>query len=226
MKYCWNCGQKLDREGSKFCTGCGADLQPSNESTDVTKKLFEKQQAPVHQDKSGTPTLGIFELGKKLEESVSEIFRQMGYETETRHHFTQLGGAEIDVLVRKGKRKMAVECKNYDESREVGIKELRDFKGKLDQIGIVSGLFVTTTFFSQPAEEYADSTGIELWNKSKLVEKFFAYFTGRGMIASKTIRALNVAEDFATASAVNLKNPQSIRPSDATLIYHPYHVIK
>jgi len=152
----------------------------------------------------------------------------MGYSVELRRRFsTQSGTAEIDIVLTKGSRKRGVECKNYDISRNVGIKELRDFKGRLDQVGIISGLFVTSTIFSGEAEQYADSNGIETWDRSTLQEKLMAYFTGRvGVQRAETVDALPVAQRFEQASVLNLRNKEAVKLFAALLIYHPYHLVK
>lgn len=173
-------------------------------------------------------TVTTKELGNTLEDNVALIFKNMGYDVKVRQRFsTQSGTAEIDILLSKGNRRRGVECKNYGQSRYIGIKELRDFKGRLEQVGILSGLFVTNTFFSGEAEQYADSTGIETWDKSDLQEKLLIFFTGRdGLDKAETIQALRMIQPFAAVSAVNLKNSQSIRLSTSLLVYHPYYLVK
>ena len=164
MTFCWNCGAEVERTEAKFCLKCGVSL--SSRDTTVTSSRPE-QQVDVGTERVGeqgpTPTVRVntYRLGKHFEENVASIFERMGYQVEMRHHFREMGGAEFDLLLTRGKRKVADECKNYDESRDVGIKEIRDFMGKLEQIKIVSGIFVAATLFSDPAKEYANSTGIK-----------------------------------------------------------------
>lgn len=50
---------------------------------------------------------------------------------------------------------LAIECKNYAESNKVGIKEIRDFSAKLDDLDIKKGLFITNSDFSQDAIGWA-----------------------------------------------------------------------
>ena len=52
---------------------------------------------------------------------------------------------------------VAVECKNYSEARTVGIKEIRDFQSKLQDLpDVKEGMFVTNTVFSSEAQTYAE----------------------------------------------------------------------
>jgi hypothetical protein len=227
LKYCWNCGAQLQKEDAKFCSECGTSLV-SAPITSVGSEGIPKQSEP-NDIRPDTPRpISTKQLGNTLEDNVASIFKSMGYDVKVRQRFsTQSGTAEIDILLTKGNRKRGVECKNYGPSRQIGIKELRDFKGRLEQVGILSGLFVTNTFFSGEAEQYADSTGIETWDKSDLQEKLLIFFTGRnGVERTETLQALRVAQPFAAASAVNLENGQSVRLITSLLVYHPYYLVK
>lgn len=58
---------------------------------------------------------------------------------------------------------LAVECKNYKESRLVGIKEIRDFESKIQDLPyITDAMFVTNTRFSSEADTYAKHNKIAL----------------------------------------------------------------
>ncbi len=115
--------------------------------------------------------LNIYDIGVQLEEATAAIFEKMGYSVKMRQRPpTKSGGtAEIDILLERGNRRKAVECKNYDPSRSVGVSELRIFKDKLTDTGIAAGVFVTTTSFSEDAERLAESTGIERWDGDEKV---------------------------------------------------------
>jgi Holliday junction resolvase-like predicted endonuclease len=231
MAFCWRCGAEVEQAEARFCLACGANLQsqkkvPSPPVSQAEPALMEFESPEV---KESVPTVPLttYRLGKHFEENIASIFERMGYQVEMRHHFKEMGGAEIDLVLTRGNRKVAVECKNYDESRDVGIKEIRDFKGKLDQINIVTGIFVAATLFSDPAKEYAHSTGIQLWDKNEINERLFAYVTGRDSPTPvDTIDALRTTIDFLRASSLNLKNKPSIRIFSAALVYHPYHIVK
>lgn len=230
MVFCWRCGAEVERAEASFCAKCGADLLPKGKSSASIESPTVGQQGSKGEEMEESPRvsrLNAYGLGKQFEENVALIFRNMGYQVETRHHFHEMGGAEIDLVLSRGNRRVAVECKNYDESRDVGIKDLRDFKGKLDQIEIASGIFVAATFFSDPAKEFAHQYEIALWDKNELNERMFALMTGRGKAeTAETIKALRVGLDFAAASSIHIRNKQAVRLFSAALLYHPYHLIK
>ena len=135
--------------------------------------------------------------------------------------------AEIDVLLTRGNRRRAVECKNYDTSRAVGIAELRVFKNKLEDIGIASGLFVTSSVFSRDAQDFAESNMLEVWDREELREKYFLYALGR-LVNPSLVKdpSLPVQMDYTQATTLQLKNPQTVQLQAAKLFYHPYILVK
>ena len=227
LKYCWNCGAQLHREDAKFCSECGTDLTVKSDGLQrMPERLVEaKRDNGLEQASRKTSAK---ELGSTLEDNVASIFKSLGYTVEVRRRFTtESGTAEIDIVLSRGTRKRGVECKNYDPSRYIGIKELRDFKGRLDQVGIISGLFVTNTMFSREAEQYADSNGIETWDKPMLQEKLIAHITARdGVQRQETVVALPIVQPFDQASTLHLKNNEAVKLFVSLLIFHPYYLVK
>ena len=60
---------------------------------------------------------------------------------------------EIDVLAKRENDVFAVECKNYGEARMVGIKEVRDFQSKLQDLSEINhAMFVTNIKFASGVE--------------------------------------------------------------------------
>jgi hypothetical protein len=170
-----------------------------------------------------------YDLGVRLEDTVEAIFQKMGYMTEKRKRVPTTYGttAEIDILLKRGNRRKAVECKNYDPSRAVGVSDLHVFKSKLDDTGIISGVFVTNVQFSEDAKKLAESRGIELWDGDELREKFFSYAIGR--IRNPSLvhdPILPLQQDFFSASSLPLKNSQAVHLFSSVLLYHPYIIIK
>lgn len=153
----------------------------------------------------------------------------MGYKVELRKRLATRSGAtaEIDILITRGNRRRAVECKNYDISRAVGASELRIFKDKLTDIGLSSGIFITNSVFTEDAEKLAESAGIELWDGEELREKFFLYAIGR----LKNPSLLNdpilpKVQNFMDVMALPIKNAQAVKLYSAVLFYHPYVKVK
>jgi hypothetical protein len=184
---------------------------------------------PTVDEELGPVKLNTYDLGVQLEDTTASIFQKMGYSVEKRQRVQTKSGAtaEIDILLVRGIRRRAVECKNYDQSRSVGIQDLRVFKDKLGDTGIASGIFVTNTYFSEDSEKLANSTGIELWDGDKHREKFYAYAIGRiknPSLVQDPILPLTL--DFSSASSLSLRNNQSVRLFSSVLLYHPYFLIK
>ncbi|MFH1579805.1 MAG: restriction endonuclease [Thermoplasmatota archaeon] len=233
MKFCPNCGVPLQTANPKFCPECGANLQTPQAPEDRTMKSVAPSQPtpvmPPEPDEVESVKLNVYDLGIRLEEMTAAIFQRMGYSVEMRKRVQTKSGAtaEIDLLLQRGARTKAVECKNYDDSKSVGISDLRVFHHKLGDTGIFAGVFVTNTSFSEDAEKLADSTGIELWDGEVLREKRFAYELGR--IRNPSLvqdPILPVVTDFITATKVSLRNAHLVRPFSSVLLYHPYLQVK
>ncbi|MEM4071652.1 MAG: restriction endonuclease [Saccharolobus sp.] len=186
--FCPNCGKPVQND-MKFCPYCGTKLQSIGNVSPATISQQPIQppivpsqltQQPIEEDLKPIK-LNIYDLGEQLENTTASIFEKMGYSVEKRKRVTTKISrtTEIDIILTSCIRKIAVECKNYDPSRSVGIQDMRVFKDKLSDISIASGIFVTNTYFSEGTQKLAESTGIELWDGKKLHEKFYAYAIGR-----------------------------------------------
>jgi uncharacterized Zn finger protein (UPF0148 family) len=132
-KACTNCGSSLaDLSGPKFCPSCGQGLSdsPTPVSLDQAKQIEGLDEAD-HQ-----PAISIEELGRRLEDMMAQILRNMGYSTQVREIIRGTSGSrnEIDILAKRGDRVLAVECKNY--ARFVRADQLREFKSKLDDLQV------------------------------------------------------------------------------------------
>ncbi|MDA8001812.1 MAG: restriction endonuclease, partial [Alphaproteobacteria bacterium] len=137
---------------------------------------------------------------------------------------------EIDIIAKRGKMVMAVECKNYAEPTKVAIKEMRDFISKLDDLGIREGLFVTSTGFSQDAAGWAmksPQARIRMWDGNDIARELKAVALGRGVNTSLTInnclKMQSVLENYAE---VMLQNKAAVRVAEQTLTFHPYYIIQ
>lgn len=207
-------------ESAKFCPECGSKLHADNYSPEAKGDQVEEFQEVKP---------NVYDLGVKLEETTAKILEKMGYKVELRKRLPTRSGAtaEIDILVTRGTRKRVVECKNYDVTRAVGVKDLRVFRDKLEDVGIPSGIFVTTTVFTEDARKLAESAGIELWDGEELREKFFLYAIGR----LKNPSLLNdpilpKRQNFMDVSTLPIKNSHVVNLCNAVLFYHPYIKVK
>jgi HJR/Mrr/RecB family endonuclease len=183
MKFCSECGSPLPTRTVKFCQNCGTNLWQSKESE---AQSLENSGTNMPHNSSEVLSKGevemephnqtIHSLGVKLEEMVEQILKAKGYSTKTRQKLKGNSGAphEIDILATKEEKQLAVECKNYSEARTVGIKEIRDFQSKIQDLPqIRDAMFVTNVYFSSEAQTYANHNHITLLEGEKLKDEFY-----------------------------------------------------
>lgn len=95
--------------------------------------------------------------GAEFEEYVANVFRKKGYQVE----ITNISGDHgIDLLMQKGKEKIAVQCKRWSDP--VGEGVVRDFYGSLLHQGAKLGCIIATTTYSDHAKEFAQGKPIKL----------------------------------------------------------------
>ncbi|MBS3923334.1 MAG: restriction endonuclease [Nitrosarchaeum sp.] len=236
MKFCPECGKDL-KGSTKFCSECGYSLQSliSNEIQSETEiksnsiNVDDESTSEIWQESIQKTTR---ELGDNLEESVERIFKDRGYETSLRQRLRGKSGQlnEIDVLAKRNKITVAIECKNYDENRKIGIAEIRNFVAKLEDLDINRGFFITSSDFSSDAVGWAQNNPnekqLELWDGSTFMEQFKATVLGR--TNSKIVRIENCIEpkgnidDFTN---LTLHNADRVTLRRCDLIFHPFHIV-
>lgn len=159
-----------------------------------------------------------------------EILRHMNYTTEMRQKLEDEKTRtkhEIDIVAKRGPRITAVECKNYRDGSVVGMEDVRNFRQKLTDLKITTGLFVTNVRYSSNVENYAQGNSITLWDGEELREKFFSMTIGR-LPANESARlelALSPTVDYRTAIGLQLANAGSAKVSQARLVFHPYYSV-
>src|ERR671938_296847 len=97
MKFCPECGSQLQTGTAKFCHNCGTNLwaattgtgntvQPKEELKTIPEESLNlrKEGEEKEQVKGDFQTQTIHSLGMKLEETVEQILKSRGYNTETR----------------------------------------------------------------------------------------------------------------------------------------------
>lgn len=227
MKFCTECGSQLPLGQAKFCPNCGKSLWNVTESSDT---LEEQKEVTVQSGQTA-----IYSLGVKLEQMVEQIIKNKGFSTERRIKLRGQSGSfnEIDVLAKRENDVLAVECKNYGEARLVGIKEIRDFQSKLQDLSQINhAMFVTNIKFTSEAAEYANHNHIELWDGEKLSRAFYLLNLGRlgpNESASPAVTVLDCALPIKTqyneAAKLLLVNPH-ITIIETTLDLHPYYLFE
>ncbi|WP_128694100.1 restriction endonuclease [Methanoculleus taiwanensis] len=237
-KFCPECGTPLQQMNAKFCPECGTGLIPKTSAptvptiTPTAPPAADDWSEPIdwseeeYAEEGLQPSVKAYDLGTKLEEIVDSIYQAEGYKTERRVRMPGQGGYtnEIDVVARRGKEQVAIECKNFKAA--VGIKEFRDFSKKLDDLGRGwRGVFVAFNDFTLDAQNFAESRNIEILGHEDIMEKWFAVSAGR--VSRKGDRlilksALSVKSDYLMVTTLPLLNKHLIEVSSARLTFHPY----
>ena len=236
MKFCPECGEDL-RGSTKFCPECGFNMAPMI-AQEAGKKIVTSDiqgESVFDEDilQEPPPEKTTRALGTNLEDTVEKILQDRGFSTETRTKRRGTSGQlnEIDIIATRNRVIIAVECKNYAESSKVGIKEIRDFGAKMDDLDIKKGLFVTSSDFSRDAIGWAmnnpQQRQIELWNGSQLTENFQAVVLGKsGGRLTKVPDCLKPRDTIENYSQILLRNKANVRIARRDLAFHPYYIIQ
>lgn len=119
----------------------------------------------------------LFKLNaKEFEEVIAEIYVINGYTAELLGAWNQADGG-IDIVVVRGgigssQFRMAIQCKRYASKNRVSAAPIRSLAGVLDRFHAHAGLIVTTSDFTKPAREEAESFfwKVSLMNYQGIVE--------------------------------------------------------
>lgn len=232
-----------------FCPSCGEVIQPTalacyNCNSSLTNKNNLKEGLKSLGEQSRTYNLGI-----NLENFLEDTILRTGYlNTEKRKKMIGTSGTyhEIDILAYNGTNIVAFECKNYNIP--VNIKEIRDFKSKLDDLPHISeGIFVTNSRFTPEATNYANHYNIRLWDGENLSKIHYLSTIGRlnndqygnRNTKSDIIKDDTEADDEVTVKnslpvliqydmikKIRLVNPQQATIAKSELIFFPFYTIK
>jgi len=103
----------------------------------------------------------------QFEKIVELTYRKLG------HAVTRRGGANpdggIDLIIEKGGQRSAVQCKQW-RTRDVGVRQVREFLGALTDAAIPKGVFITLSGYTGDAKHLADKHGIMMLNQTGLAE--------------------------------------------------------
>lgn len=86
----------------------------------------------------------------EFEHLTAEIFRQMGYTAQVT---AASGDGGLDVILGKAGTQIGVQCKKHQHSIGPGL--IREFIGALEGAGLNQGYFVTTSDYTQAAQDTA-----------------------------------------------------------------------
>lgn len=108
--------------------------------------------------------------GKDFEYYLRYLFEKLGYKA-TRvgtGYYDHRGDFGTDVIAEKGTEKIAIQAKCY--SVPVGINAVREIIGGKDKYKCNRAIVITNSEFTNEAKVQAQASGIELWNREKLIE--------------------------------------------------------
>lgn len=95
--------------------------------------------------------------GHQFENAVANLFRNVGFIATV----SKSGGdGGVDIVLEKGARRIAVQCKRYKNS--VGPHVIRDLWGTMNHLNFNEGCIVTTTGFTKGVTDFAQSRDIFL----------------------------------------------------------------
>ena len=167
-------------------------------------------------------------------EEINDLCNRTGFSTDRRIKLRGQSGTfnEIDVLAKRDNDVLAVECKNYGEARLVGIKEIRDFQSKLQDLPQINhAMFVTNIKFTSEVAEYANHNHIELWDAEKLSRAFYLLNLGRlgsNESPSPAVTVLDCALPITTGynDVTKLGLVNEVTNVETTLNLHPYYLFE
>ncbi len=106
--------------------------------------------------------------GKEFERFLKWLFEELGYQVQL---CTYVADSGVDLVVNKGKAKIAVQAKRYDRNTKVSNSVVLKTQGGMGVYRCSKAIVVTTTYFTQAAVSDAAKLGIELWDRDILASK-------------------------------------------------------
>ena len=106
----------------------------------------------------------------EFERAIATLLMDLGY-----RNVKVTGGAgdlERDITCKdKNGRTVMVQCKRYSQNHPVGSPEIQLFIGMLvTEHKADRGIYVTTSYLTQPAMKLARKHGIEVWDRDRLAD--------------------------------------------------------
>jgi restriction system protein len=105
--------------------------------------------------------------GVQFEEYLKVHFEKQGFKVDTTPTSNDYGA---DLILFKNGECIAVQVKRHKD--KVSNKAIQEVVGALGYYRANKGMVVTNSFFTANAIALADANGVELWNRSKLIEVF------------------------------------------------------
>ena len=173
------------------------NLTPKDELYDSAKRIRETRYQEIIEAILGkTP--------REFEKLVVLLLQKMGYGGEIKQsgtvtQYTNDGG--IDGVIKEdilGLGRIHIQAKRYAQANRVGREEIQKFVGALAVAQSKKGVFITTSFFSSGAIEYAESlngsTTLSLIDGRQLAAYLYEY--GVGLQIEQTIEIKKLDSEF------------------------------
>lgn len=103
--------------------------------------------------------------GIDFEKRLEVMFGDLGYKVERTPPSGDFGA---DLILEDRKGRTVVQAKRY--SKPIGIKAVQEVIGSIAFYKATQAIVVTNIYFTPQAEKLAQSNGVELWDRDKLIE--------------------------------------------------------
>jgi len=101
---------------------------------------------------------------------VLKLFEAFGFKGE----LTPItGDGGVDIIVHDENGVVIVQCKKYDDDAKIGVKELREFIGAIVHSKALHGYFVTTSDYTEAANEFASTHSNVTLINSRSLDRLF-----------------------------------------------------
>jgi len=120
---------------------------------------------------------------------IAELFNEMGYETQVTPKSADYG---VDIIAKKGREKIAIQCKKFNEKNFVPNKSIQQLLGSMAYYNANHSIFVTTSYYTKNSLKQTKNGQIELWDKDTLHGHVKKYLLKKD--ASKIFSAIENAQ--------------------------------
>lgn len=105
----------------------------------------------------------------EFERLVKQLFRAFGYKVRPHKPGPGDHGVDIDLDAPNGDH-VVVQCKRYATTHKVGEPDLQRFGGSVGHFHAKRGIFVTSSYFTSSAKQFAKENVLELVDGPQLLE--------------------------------------------------------
>lgn len=128
---------------------------------------------PWEAESPGTYNRGVLQQTspKKLKRYVSKEWRRRGYDTE----ISEKEPEYVDVLAESGDEKIAISVRRRQEDNKVSRNAVERFSRSANELDANRAIMVSSSYFTEPAREKAEDSGIKLLNGDELADIFSAH---------------------------------------------------